>query len=267
MSRWRRFASGRWRAATRICLSMRKSSRSVPAGGWSANASWSRTRVHESGRREIIGLDVGEAESEAFWREFLRGLVKRGLTGVQLAISDAHPGLKNAHGPGARLSVAALHRPFPAGCLGHARRDQHGLLGGADPADLRTPTSGEQARQRLWATRLASWSARCPRSRRCSSRPRRTSWPSMPSPPTTGASCARRTRSSASTARSAGAPTSSASSPTTNRSIRLVSMLAIEANDEWLVGRCYVSLESMGSLLEQRPHPPTDEEVLELSAA
>src|SRR5947207_341162 len=33
--------------------------------------------VHETGRREIIGLDVGEAETEAFWREFLRSLVKR----------------------------------------------------------------------------------------------------------------------------------------------------------------------------------------------
>jgi len=42
--------------------------------------------VHETGRREIIGLDVGEAETEAFWREFLRSLVKRGLVGVQLAI-------------------------------------------------------------------------------------------------------------------------------------------------------------------------------------
>jgi transposase-like protein len=48
--------------------------------------------VHETGRRELIGLDVGEAETEAFWREFLRGLVKRGLVGVRLAISDAHPG-------------------------------------------------------------------------------------------------------------------------------------------------------------------------------
>jgi putative transposase len=34
--------------------------------------------VHESGRREVIGLDVGEAETEAFWREFLRGLRARG---------------------------------------------------------------------------------------------------------------------------------------------------------------------------------------------
>jgi transposase-like protein len=48
--------------------------------------------VHETGRREIIGIDVGAAETEAFWTAFLRGLVKRGLTGVQLAISDAHPG-------------------------------------------------------------------------------------------------------------------------------------------------------------------------------
>src|SRR4051794_8638118 len=52
--------------------------------------------VHHSGRREVIGLDVGEAETEAFWREFLRGLRARGLTGVRLCISDAHQGLRQA---------------------------------------------------------------------------------------------------------------------------------------------------------------------------
>jgi putative transposase len=52
--------------------------------------------VHETGRREILGLDVGEAETETFWTDFLRGLVKRGLSGVQLAISDAHAALKAA---------------------------------------------------------------------------------------------------------------------------------------------------------------------------
>ena len=51
--------------------------------------------VHESGRREVVGIDVGEAETEAFWREFLRGRRARGLSGVQL-ISDAHEGLKAA---------------------------------------------------------------------------------------------------------------------------------------------------------------------------
>jgi transposase-like protein len=52
--------------------------------------------VHQSGRREVIGLDVGEAETEAFWREFLRGLRARGLQGVRLCVSDAHQGLKTA---------------------------------------------------------------------------------------------------------------------------------------------------------------------------
>ena len=33
--------------------------------------------VHETGRRKIIGLDVGEAETEAFWRDFLRGVKSR----------------------------------------------------------------------------------------------------------------------------------------------------------------------------------------------
>jgi putative transposase len=84
--------------------------------------------VHETGRREIIRLDVGEAETEAFWREFLRSLVKRGLTGVQLAISDAHPGLKAAlaQALGAPRQRGTVH--FLRDCLGHARKDQHGLL-------------------------------------------------------------------------------------------------------------------------------------------
>ena len=33
--------------------------------------------IHETGRREILSIDVGEAETEAFWTEFLRGSVKR----------------------------------------------------------------------------------------------------------------------------------------------------------------------------------------------
>ncbi len=68
--------------------------------------------VHESGRR----LDVGEAETEVFWREFLRSLVKRGLVGVQLAISDAHPGLKAALAQvlGAPWQRCTVHYADPA---------------------------------------------------------------------------------------------------------------------------------------------------------
>lgn len=39
---------------------------------------------------------MGASEEEAFWREFLRSLVGRGLHGVQLVVSDAHEGLKAA---------------------------------------------------------------------------------------------------------------------------------------------------------------------------
>jgi putative transposase len=49
--------------------------------------------------------------------------------------------------------------------------------------------------------------------------------------------------------------------------IRLASMLAIEQNDEWLVGRRYLSAASLGPLLEERPHRHPDEEVLELQPA
>jgi putative transposase len=52
--------------------------------------------VRETGERSVLGLAVGAGEDESFWTEFLRSLVRRGLKGVQLVISDAHEGLKAA---------------------------------------------------------------------------------------------------------------------------------------------------------------------------
>jgi putative transposase len=52
--------------------------------------------VRASGEREVLGLAVGPSEDGAFWTQFLRGLVARGLSGVRLVISDAHEGLKGA---------------------------------------------------------------------------------------------------------------------------------------------------------------------------
>jgi len=54
--------------------------------------------VNADGHREVLGLDVITTEDGAGWLAFLRGLVARGLTGVQLVISDAHPGLVDAIG-------------------------------------------------------------------------------------------------------------------------------------------------------------------------
>jgi transposase-like protein len=87
--------------------------------------------VHETGRREVIGLAVGEVESEAEWRAFLRELVARGLSGVQLVISDAHQGLKNAIGQvlGAQWQRCAVH--FVRDMLGHVPRTNQPLVRGA----------------------------------------------------------------------------------------------------------------------------------------
>ncbi len=52
--------------------------------------------VNSGAQREILGVDIDTAETGAGWLAFLRGLVARGLSGVQLAISDAHGGLTSA---------------------------------------------------------------------------------------------------------------------------------------------------------------------------
>lgn len=54
------------------------------------------TAVNGEGRREVIGFDIVTTESTEAWTGFLRGLVARGLTGVELVISDAHGGIKAA---------------------------------------------------------------------------------------------------------------------------------------------------------------------------
>src|SRR5918994_7804921 len=101
-----------------------------------------------TGRREILGIDVGAAETEAFWTQFLRDLVKRGLVGVQLAISDAHAGLKAAIAKvlGCAWQRCTVH--FLRDCLGHARRDQHGVLA-AVIRPIFNADSLAQARDRL----------------------------------------------------------------------------------------------------------------------
>ena len=54
------------------------------------------TAVAADGRREILGVDVGDSEDEVFWRGFLTSLKGRGLKGVKLVISDQHAGLTAA---------------------------------------------------------------------------------------------------------------------------------------------------------------------------
>jgi putative transposase len=52
--------------------------------------------VNEDGKREVLGVSVSLGEHEVHWRNFLQSLVARGLSGVELIISDDHAGLGSA---------------------------------------------------------------------------------------------------------------------------------------------------------------------------
>jgi transposase-like protein len=52
--------------------------------------------LSEEGKREVLGMKIGHAESEEFWTELIRSMLDRGLRGVKLVTSDAHAGLKKA---------------------------------------------------------------------------------------------------------------------------------------------------------------------------
>jgi putative transposase len=104
--------------------------------------------VHETGVREVIGLDIGEVESGAFWVEFLRSLKKRGLAGVRLAVSDEHEGLKQAI---ARVLASPWQRctvHFVRDMLAHCRRDQRGLVAAA-LREVFNAENRDQARERV----------------------------------------------------------------------------------------------------------------------
>ena len=52
--------------------------------------------INQEGYREVLGLGLGDSESEASWADFFRGLRNRGLQGVDLVVSDDHGGLVKA---------------------------------------------------------------------------------------------------------------------------------------------------------------------------
>ncbi len=221
--------------------------------------------VHESGYREVIGLDVGECETEAFWRSFLRGLVKRGLRGVQLVVSDAHAGLKAAIAqtldcPWQRCTVHFLRET-----LGHVRKDQQGMVAAllrpifnADDRDqarelvdaglerLRKPLPKvaallEEAEEDL----LAFYSFPLMH------------WPKL-----------RSTNPLERVNREIGRRTDVVGIfPNDKALIRLAASIVIEQNDEWLVGHRYLSAHSLDAILSDLNKDNNQEETRELTAA
>jgi putative transposase len=104
--------------------------------------------VHETGIREVLGIDVGESETEAFWTEFLFSLKARGLSGVRVCVSDAHQGLRNAIARvlGCRWQRCTVH--FLRDMLGHCARSQQPMIATAI-RQIFNATDGTEAKARL----------------------------------------------------------------------------------------------------------------------
>jgi transposase-like protein len=210
--------------------------------------------VHESGVREVIGLDVGEVESGAFWTEFLRLLKKRGLDGVRLAVSDQHEGLKGAI---ARVLACPWQRctvHFTRDMVMHCRRDQRNLVAAA-LREVFNAENQQQARERVSHVleRLATVAPKVCALLQDTEEDLIAFYSFPPEHWTKLRSTNPLERVNKEIGRRADVV---GIFPNDAAVIRLVGALLSEQNDEWLVQRRYLSVESMALILAD----PSDSE-------
>src|SRR3954471_23812973 len=207
--------------------------------------------VHETGRREVIGLDVGEAETEAFWREFLRGLRARGLTGVRLCISDAHEGLRQAIAKvlGCPWQRCTVH--FLRDMLGHVSKAQQPMIAAAIRSIFQAASFAE-ARERLVEV-VAKLTTAAPKVAALleAAEPDLLAFYELPREHW---SKLRSTNPLERVNREIGRRTDVVGIfPNDAALIRLAGAMLIEQNDEWLVARRYLSQESLELVLADEP--------------
>jgi putative transposase len=207
--------------------------------------------VHESGIREVIGLDVGEVESGSFWVEFLRGLKKRGLSGVRLAVTDQHEGLKHAVARvlGCPWQRCTVH--FTRDMVMHCRRDQRGLVAAA-LREIFQAESGPAAKERVTSVldRLAGVAPKvCELLEQAEED--LTGFYAFPREHWTKI---RSTNPLERVNKEIGRRSDVVGIfPNNQAVIRLAGALLLEQNDEWLVQRRYLSAESMTLVLAPDP--------------
>jgi transposase-like protein len=221
--------------------------------------------VHETGRREVLGIDVGEAETEAFWREFLRSLRARGLSGVQLCVSDAHEGLKHAIAKvlGCPWQRCTVH--FLRDMLGHCGKAQQPMIAAAI-RQIFAAESGEEARERLAgvATALERSAPKVARLL-AGAEEELLAFMSFPAEHWTKL---RSTNPLERVNREIGRRSDVVGIyPNDAALVRLAGALLIEQNDEWLVSRRYLSEESLAAVLSKKVDAAGVVEVSALPAA
>jgi putative transposase len=205
--------------------------------------------VRETGEREILAIDIGASEEEAFWTAFLRGLVGRGLNGVQLVVSDAHEGLKGAMATvltGTAWQRCRVH--FMRNVLAHVPKGDKSIVAAA----MRTifaQHSQEAARQQLAEVRRAM-EARWPKAAEVLAAGEDDVLVYMTFPPEHW-SRIYSTNPLEGVNREVKRRTNVVGIfPDSDAVLRLVGSVLIEVHEEWQAGRRYFSLGSMRKLYE-----------------
>lgn len=114
--------TGRSRETGHICGSTREAGRIVSVAAIIA------VGVNSEGMREVLGMAIGTSEAEPFWTDFLRSLMRRGLRGVKLVISDAHVGIRAAVAKVLKSTWQRCRVHFLRNALAHAGKGQRHMV-------------------------------------------------------------------------------------------------------------------------------------------
>lgn len=206
--------------------------------------------VHSSGRREVIGIEIAESETEAGWAAFLRELVARGLERVRLCVSDDHLGLKAAIAKvlGCPWQRCTVH--FIRNMHGHCKKGQRNMVSAAlrevfnaeDLADAKERSTSVIERLAATVPKVAALLEAAEEDLLAFYRFPAAHWSKLRSTN----NIERVNKEIARRSDVVGIFPNDASA------IRLVGALLIEQNDEWLLTRGYLSKESIGLVLEDQ---------------
>ena len=204
------------------------------------------------GRREIVGLHIGPSEAETFWATFLKSLVRRGLKGVKLVVSDAHEGLKAAIARvlGATWQRCRVH--WMRNALAHVGKAQQSMASAALRQAFLQPDQAS-ARQ-TWRHVADQLRPRWPKLGKLMDDSEDDVLAYMAFPPqhrTKLHSTNPLERLNKEVKRRADVV---GIFPSEASIIRLIGAVLLEANDEWQMQHRYMGIEAMGEMLNP-PHP------------
>jgi transposase-like protein len=199
--------------------------------------------VNTDGRRDVLGVATGPSEAEPFWKGFLRSLADRGLRGVKLVIADDHKGLRAAASKVFHATLQRCRVHWMRNLLTHAPAKQRPAV----IAMVKTIFAQESAREARaqWKMVADALRERAPKLAAMmdaslddvlayTAFPKE-HWPQISSTnPLERLNGEIKRRSDV-----------VGIFPNDRAIVRLVGALMLEQNDEWAVGRRYMSLESL----------------------